>query len=218
MNGLPGGRRRARSAGEKDARRAALLGAGRAALAEHGYDAVTIGAVAAGAGLAKGTAYLYFPTKETLFLALLTEDLGRWFEALPRAIDSAPGADAPARIARAIADTLAGEPVLMQLLALLHGRLEPNTPPDELACFKRFLLAGTTASGAAIAERLGVAPPRGMDLLLRAHALAIGIGQMCAEPPHLAALFEAEPALAVMRLPFAETFAACLEDMMRGWN
>ena len=215
---LPRGRRRARSADEKDTRRAALIAAAAAALAEHGYDSVTIGAVAAGAGMAKGTAYLYFPTRDALFLALLTEDLGEWLDALPGAIGAEASPDAPDRVARAIATSLAARPRLMELLSLVHTTLEPNTPPGDLARFKRFLLERTRRTGEVIAEMLGVPVERGIHLLLRAHALAVGLRQMTAEPPPLAAVFAAEPELAALRVPFAETLAACLADMMRGWN
>src|SRR4051812_20513013 len=43
------------------------------------YEAVTIARVAEFVGLAKGTIFLYFKTKEALFLALLEQQLGSWF-------------------------------------------------------------------------------------------------------------------------------------------
>ncbi len=218
MTGLPQGRRRARSAGEKDTRRAALIAAAAAALAERGYEAVTISAVAAGAGVAKGTAYLYFPTRDALFLALLTDDLALWLDDLPAAIAAQPGPDAAHRVAHAIAATLAQRPRLLELLSLVHSTLEPNTPPEELGQFKRFLLERTLATGGMLAEILGITPARGVDLLLRAHVLAIGLRQMTAESPHLEVVFAAQPGLAALRVPFEATLAACLADMMRGWT
>ena len=52
-------------------RRRAILDAARAALATRDYHAVTMDDVARAAGVAKGSVYLYFPTKERLFEAMV---------------------------------------------------------------------------------------------------------------------------------------------------
>ena len=64
-------RYRARSVEDKDLRRAQLIAAATQLFADADFDAVTIARVAARAGVAKGTAYLYFATKESLFLELV---------------------------------------------------------------------------------------------------------------------------------------------------
>ena len=40
-------------------------------------------------GLSKGALYLYFPTKEALFLEVLRADLGAWFDAIEGALRKA---------------------------------------------------------------------------------------------------------------------------------
>jgi AcrR family transcriptional regulator len=52
-------------------RRQAILDAALAVFAEHGYEAARLDDVAAKAGVAKGTLYLYFKDKEALFEALV---------------------------------------------------------------------------------------------------------------------------------------------------
>lgn len=54
-------------------RRTTLLAAGRAILAEKGFEATTISEIVARAGVAQGTFYLYFPSKVGLVTALLQE-------------------------------------------------------------------------------------------------------------------------------------------------
>lgn len=54
----------------RSARRAQIIDAALACFARTGYHATTMADVAAQAGVSKGTPYLYFPSKEALFLAL----------------------------------------------------------------------------------------------------------------------------------------------------
>jgi AcrR family transcriptional regulator len=207
---------RARSPRDKDARRSALVDAARSEFEAAGYDAVTIERVAAGAGVAKGTAYLYFATKEALFLALLVRELDEWFDVLE--LDVARGSgDMVGHVARTFARTLGRRPVLVQLLSLLHGRLEPNTPAEPLRRFKYFLADRVGRAAAAIEQVAGLAPGHGVTLLLRAHALTIGLGPMADPPVVVREIVAADPALAAFATDFERELASCLEDMLHGW-
>ena len=57
----------------KAANRAAIVSAGRAAFAEHGYDAVGVRDIVRRTGLASGTFYNYFPDKPAVFRAIVEE-------------------------------------------------------------------------------------------------------------------------------------------------
>lgn len=54
-------------------RTSGILAAARSVFARHGFASATIDEIAEGAGVAKGTVYLYFPSKRDLFLATLRE-------------------------------------------------------------------------------------------------------------------------------------------------
>ena len=58
---------------EPQARRQAILEAALHVFAEHGFEAARLDDVAARAGVAKGTLYLYFKSKEALFEALIRD-------------------------------------------------------------------------------------------------------------------------------------------------
>lgn len=66
----------------KDARPAELLEAALDLFVEHGYAATKVEEVAKRAGVSKGTLFLYFPSKEDLFKAVvrqkITEQIGNW--------------------------------------------------------------------------------------------------------------------------------------------
>ena len=59
--------------GPRGAHRVALLGAGYEAIATLGYRGATTSEICRRAGVSSGTFFHYFPTKEDLLLALLTE-------------------------------------------------------------------------------------------------------------------------------------------------
>ncbi|MCU1232156.1 MAG: transcriptional regulator, TetR family [Candidatus Solibacter sp.] len=55
-------------------RRCAILQAARAVFARQGYASTVVDDIATQAGIAKGTLYLYFPSKEQIYLAALLEE------------------------------------------------------------------------------------------------------------------------------------------------
>ena len=83
-----GGQRRAR---RKEARPAELLEAALALFVEKGYAATRVEEVAARAGVSKGTLFLYFPSKEALFKAVVRENIAGRFGEWQLELDSFEG-------------------------------------------------------------------------------------------------------------------------------
>jgi AcrR family transcriptional regulator len=77
-----------------------ILQAARDICEQQGVGALRMDAVAAAAGVAKGTLYLYFATKEDLVAALAAHELPAWTTALAQRIAAAhdPGSRAIARL------------------------------------------------------------------------------------------------------------------------
>src|SRR5579872_4504902 len=74
-------KRRAVTEALKDARRDAILAAAQALFCKKPFESIAMSDIAAAAGVAKGTLYLYFRTREEIFLALLTRELSAWLAA-----------------------------------------------------------------------------------------------------------------------------------------
>lgn len=70
-----------------DARRAAILEAASRIFARHGFQAARMEDIAAEAGVAKGTLYLYFKNKDDLVLGLLEQFFAVEFSALHALLD-----------------------------------------------------------------------------------------------------------------------------------
>lgn len=91
------------------ARREQIIAAALACFARSGYHATTMADVAVQAGVSKGTPYLYFASKEALFLALHEQwdcQLGERVSAAVAALPE-PERDSPRRILHAIAAAIA---------------------------------------------------------------------------------------------------------------
>jgi len=69
--------------------------------ARHGYYNSRVSDIAREAGMASGTIYLYFKTKDDILVTMFREKMARWVEFLRAAIAERP--DAPAKIRRLVA-------------------------------------------------------------------------------------------------------------------
>ena len=74
--------RRATNPSAKEARSQQILAATAELLERWSYADITMDRIAERAGVAKGTLYLYFRTKEALFLSLYEDRLGAWYAEL----------------------------------------------------------------------------------------------------------------------------------------
>src|SRR4051794_150747 len=194
------GRQRATTETLKQHRRAAILAAAWALFQESSYAAVMMADVAARAGLAKGTVYLYFPTKEALFLAVAEQQLADWFAEVDAWLRAAPNPLRAEEVTAFFVGTVEARPGLTRLLALLHGVLEQNVDASTALGFKQMLQAHLAETGALLEARLPwLAPGLGARLLLRINALVIGLQQLAEPAPALQPLLQ-DPALALFRV------------------
>src|SRR5262245_24619046 len=131
--------RRARREEQKEERRLAILQVARMLAESTPFAAITMQDVAARTGLAKGTLYLYFATKEELVLALLEDELEVWFATVDERLARLRKPDEEA-VARLLVGALAERPLFVRLLAILHALLEQNLPREATLRFKRTIL------------------------------------------------------------------------------
>ncbi|HET7611318.1 MAG TPA: TetR family transcriptional regulator [Rhodanobacteraceae bacterium] len=209
----PAVRRRAVNGEQKARRRRAILDAALELFDARGFERVSVAEVAARTRLAKGTLYLYFPTREALFLALLTEQFEAFFDALDAALERPVSRDA---FVDHLVRDLHARPRLLRLIAVMHTVLERNVDLDTALEFKRFLAARAQASGARIDTRVrGVPTGFGQRLLLWLHALAIGLHHMAEPAPVVRQAIRADPRLAAFDIDFPHELRAMLTRLLR---
>lgn len=86
-------RRRSRVGDSREDREAVIIAAGLAEFLDKGYAATRVDDVAKRAGVAKGTVYLYFPSKEDLFHAVVRRSIAPLVDVV-EAVAATPGASA----------------------------------------------------------------------------------------------------------------------------
>lgn len=212
-------RKRAISDDHKQQRRQAILDEALALLAVMPYDEITMQLLAEHLGLVKGTLYLYFATKEALFLALQEQQLVAWFADLNAVLAGyVTTALEPGGLAQILVESIERHQQFPRLLSLLHSVLERNISLAEAVAFKQMLRFQVARSGAAIEAALPkLAAGQGTEVLLRLHALVIGTW-LVTDPSAVVRAALADPAadLAVFDLHFAPFLTGALTALLSG--
>jgi AcrR family transcriptional regulator len=208
---------RARSAEDKDLRRAHLVEAATRLFADADFDAVTIARVAELAGVAKGTAYIYFATKEALFLELVRAELLLWLDDMEAALKRLRARQPLDAVPAALARSVAQRPALQRLLTLLHTVIEPKIDEAAARDFKLFLRDLLTRASAAVCAKLpGLTEAQAGTLMLQLHALVISLAQLSKPPPVIARVMASDPELQFMQIDFEPFLRDTLAALLRG--
>jgi AcrR family transcriptional regulator len=112
-------KKRATTEDERAARRCQILNATAALLERWSLDDVTVDRIADLTGVAKGTVYLYFRTREELVVEVFDRHHGLWLDAFEKQLRSTSGPLDPSRVGTLTVSTLLATPVLPRL----YGRI-----------------------------------------------------------------------------------------------
>ena len=134
MNSVVAINRRARSEEQKALRRQAVLQAAEAYFLDVGYEAFSMAQLAKRAGLVKGTLYLYFKTREELFLTLYEKSLTRWSQVFMSNLSEPMSSEA---YARTLHNTALADGAFVPLLIRLEHVIEHNVSIPRLIESKR---------------------------------------------------------------------------------
>jgi AcrR family transcriptional regulator len=118
----------------KEARPAEIVEAARICFIRHGFGATRVEDVAKGAGVSKGTVYLYFDSKEALFEAVVRANLSPVIESVIAAIEADPNTPAADQL-KLCARTMYREMVVTDRRKLMHLVLSEGVRFPHLADF-----------------------------------------------------------------------------------
>lgn len=210
------GPQRARREEDKEARRQLILAEAQALYTATSYAEVKMADVAERSQLAKGTVFLYFPTKEALFLALLEDLLFAWFEKLEARLGGTEDRWTGAKVARTVTESLEGEETLTRLLALRQTVLEQNVTVEQVRGFQERLVEAMRRVGSLLEERLAfLKPDEGVRLFIHVHALMTGLRQLADVAPVTREVLDLPP-MAPLRVDFTRELTDALTTLLRG--
>ncbi|MGO9612720.1 MAG: TetR/AcrR family transcriptional regulator [Dissulfurispiraceae bacterium] len=212
-------KQRAISSDEKLERRKVILNAAIELLAKGDYHDITIDSVARKAGLAKGTIFLYFKTKEELFLQLQIGEYKCWFEDVNRRLLTLSQQKDKGNIDAFVDNIIASvgaHPMMIRLTPILHIILERNIDYKTAFEFKHFLLDEIRATGRLIERCLPfLLENDGARFLLHLQVLLIGLVQLSRPSPIVKQVIEAE-GMEVFQLNYEENLSDMLALLING--
>lgn len=163
------------------------------------------------AGVAKGTVYLYFGTREEILLAVHEKQTHEVFDVVERAL-AASGASAEG-VVRAGLRYLRAHPEFYPLAANCRYMLDTNIGTEAALAFK----VGIGARLDSLGRRIEELYPRlksgeGAILLMNSYALIVGLWQQADTPQCLRAVMQ-RPEMRIFKIDFEKQLTAALLDL-----
>ncbi len=165
---------RALDGDDKEARRQTILDAAQRLFADR-HELANVADVAESAGLAKGTVYLYFQTKEEIYLALHLRHVEHFFTTLISRMNSGQQFVFPEMMALA-GEHLLNAPTYMPLGAVCMGFSGDAVPLEAAKNFQTNMTRWLLTAGEGLERHFTkLAPGEGVRLLKHSYAMMIGL-------------------------------------------
>lgn len=200
---------------DKAERHRDILDSAEALLREATDQSINMADVAQRAGIAKGTVYLYFASKEELLLALHERHVLDFFDAMDARLESSAAVSSE-DLLKVIQTHVIEHPTYLALVNRCMDILGRGIPLDVSFAFKQRLAQRIGTTGALIEKRFELQPQReGVALLMHTNALVLGLWQMLRPLPELDALYAKNQFTFFKRDFFAE-FAVSFRALWSG--
>jgi TetR/AcrR family transcriptional regulator len=204
--------KRARAPEDKSQRRSEILRAAEGLLERRdSADSCSVELLARKAGLAKGTVYLYFRSREEVLLGVHEKQTHELFDAVERALAAT---DATAeRVVRAGLRYLRARPQFYPLAANCRTMIDTNVSTEAAFAFRVGIGRRLQTLGARIDQLYpGLKPGEGAALLVNSYAMIIGLWQQADPPQSLRAVMD-RPEMAIFKIDFEKQLTAALLDL-----
>ena len=165
---------RARSAEQKALRRQAVLEAAEKYFLEVGYEAFSMSKLAKSIGLAKGTLYLYFQTREELFLTLYDQSLIRWSQTF---IDELSDSMTSKAYSQKLFITASADGTFLPLLIRLDHMIEHNVAIPRLISSKQVFINQVEVLAEVTSNSLRLNKAQAIEVVKTMGVLLIGATQ-----------------------------------------
>jgi AcrR family transcriptional regulator len=184
-----GKRMRATDAADKELRRGSILDAAES-LFKKTLEYANVAEVAQEAGLAKGTVYLYFQTKEEMYLALHMRNAEGFFTELIADLESGyPHGQKKSinfdHMRALVVKHMLDNETYFPLVACCVGLPQDSVPAESALATKQLLTSWLLRSGVGLERHFAqLAPGEGVRLLNHSYALMIGLYHLLGDHNH----------------------------------
>ena len=207
-------RPRAIASEDKEERRQEILDAVAALFLKHPGRMPSVEVVAARAGLAKGTVYLYFPSKEEMILAL-HERQGQVFFAVLLARLSEKGRVDFDSVFEVTRDHMIRVPGYIALASRCFGMLEREIALEPAVAFKARVAQLLQRAGAELERHFDMAHGEGLRILMHSYALIVGLWQLVQPNERFGKVMD-RPELRPLKLDYEREIEIALRALWSG--
>lgn len=213
MEPLP---KRAVSNQAKLQKRTRIMQEARTLFKDHPFQKINVNTIAQKSGVAKGTVFVYFKTKEDIFLAILQSEFEQLFNDLYLNLESINDSCTPSELAVKFTDVFAANTLLLRLVSILTTQIEENIPVETTLAFKKQLYDWQEAAGREIEQVLSFIPEgTGGDFLNQLYSIAIGSHQVSHPAEAIREILE-QADFRHFFVEFREVNQSILENYLRG--
>ena len=206
---------RALAVEDKEERKQELLDAVEKLYLKHPDRMPNVSEVADQAGLAKGTVYLYFPTKEDMLLELHQRHVTHYFTQLMKLL-SVAGPLTFDDVFAVTRDHLIRTPGYLALSSHCFAQMERETPFESAVAFKAGVARTLQHAGAALERHFpALGEGGGVRILLHSYGLICGLWQLL----HPNERFEkalSRPELAILKRDYEKEIETALRALWTG--
>jgi AcrR family transcriptional regulator len=206
---------RAIGSGDKEERRNTILDAAERLFVKHPDRMASVAEVAAAAGLAKGTVYLYFPGKEEMLLALHERQVAHFFSQLTRTLAQAGPLDFD-DIFPVTREHLIRLPGYLELTSRCFALMDREIPKDAAIAFKTRVAQTLGAAGALLERHFELPRGAGITLLLHSYGLIVGLWQLLHPNERLGSAMR-RPGLRSLDRDYEHEIENALRSLWQGW-
>ncbi|MEU5262196.1 TetR family transcriptional regulator [Amycolatopsis sp. NPDC021455] len=212
---------RARNEEQREIRRQAILDTALAMLDEMPVADVSLNELSRRVGLAKSNVLRYFESREAVLFQLLERAMGDWLAEVPDELAAGVDPNLPARergdrVAAVLSASLARQTVLLDLVNAQTNVLEHNVSVDVVVRHKRSALADLTTADGLLRRYLPELGDGARSLAMLTLILAGTLSAYCRPSPSALAAYEADPAVAALRLDLRTTLENAVATLIAG--
>jgi AcrR family transcriptional regulator len=204
---------------QKAERRQIIIKSAQRLFQETSYNSLSMAQIAAGAGIAKGTIFLYFETKEELFLALSWQEYQKCFKEMNTGLSKYLSSSISCSVEeflQILRSAFTENQVLLRLIAINSVMLEQNINYATALEFKLMLAEQVKHTGNLFERVLPfLRQSEGEMVLLQLQVLATGI-QHLSEPAPIIKQVISDERLGMFRVNFDNFFCVTIRAVLEG--
>lgn len=209
-------KQRALASADKEERRNAILDAVELLFLEHPGRMANVAEVAEAAGLAKGTVYLYFPSKEEMLLALHERHVADFFRELMKLLGSGKAVTFDGVMAVTMKH-LIRVPGYLPLTSRCFGMMDRDIPVETAIAFKARVGQALMQAGAGLEQHFpSLGKGEGVPLLHHSYGLIVGLWQLLHPIDRFGAAMRDRPELKLFRLDYEREVQRALRALWAG--